>query len=164
MACVCGTSAPMQPVPRADIARKDAEDANQVKTSFLTSMSHELRTPLNAILGYNELLLMGIKGPVSVDQKAALGGIRVAGIHLLGLINEVLNLARLADPKISSPALAVPLSDVLHKTALMIEPQALAPGDCVHVHAVRADAGRRCRSREAAPDSDQSPLQRHQVH
>ena len=71
---------------------------------------------------------MGIKGPVSVDQKAALGGIRVAGIHLLGLINEVLNLARLADPKISSPALAVPLSDVLHKTALMIEPQALARG------------------------------------
>jgi signal transduction histidine kinase len=112
----------------AESERVEAQEAIRIKSSFLTSMSHELRTPLNAILGYNELLMMGIKGPVSVDQKAALSSIRVAGIHLLGLINEVLNLARLEEPKISSPGLPVPLSEVLDKTALMIEPQALARG------------------------------------
>jgi signal transduction histidine kinase len=112
----------------ADGARVAAERAVQTKSSFLTSMSHELRTPLNAILGYNELLMMGIKGPVSVDQRGALSSIRVAGMHLLGLINNVLNLARLEGPAVRLPGDAVPVSEVLNKTALMIEPQASARG------------------------------------
>jgi signal transduction histidine kinase len=112
----------------AEGARVEAESAIRIKSSFLTSMSHELRTPLNAILGYNELLMMGIKGPVSVDQKGALSSIRTAGIHLLGLINNVLNLAKLEGPMARSPGHPVPVSDVLHKTAMMIEPQASARG------------------------------------
>jgi signal transduction histidine kinase len=112
----------------AEGARVEAESAIRIKSSFLKSMSHELRTPLNAILGYNELLMMGIKGPVSVDQKGALSSIRTAGIHLLGLINNVLNLAKLEGPMARSPGHPVPVSDVLHKTAMMIEPQASARG------------------------------------
>jgi signal transduction histidine kinase len=112
----------------AETARVEAEHAIRIKSSFLTSMSHELRTPLNAILGYNELLMMGIKGPVSVDQKGALSSIRVAGIHLLGLINEVLTLAKVQETKAPSPSHAIPVSEILQKTALMIEPQASARG------------------------------------
>jgi signal transduction histidine kinase len=112
----------------ADSARVAAERAIQTKSSFLTSMSHELRTPLNAILGYNELLMMGIKGPVSVGQRGALSNIRIAGMHLLGLINNVLNIAKLEGPAVLLPSAAVPVSEVLRKTALMIEPQASARG------------------------------------
>jgi signal transduction histidine kinase len=112
----------------ADSARVESERAIRIKSSFLTSMSHELRTPLNAILGYNELLMMGIKGPVSVDQQGALTSIRVAGMHLLGLINNVLNIAKLEGPAVRVPGNAVPVSEVLHKTALMVEPQASARG------------------------------------
>jgi signal transduction histidine kinase len=119
----------------ADTAHRAAESAHvetertmRIKSSFLTSMSHELRTPLNAILGYNELLMMGIKGPVSADQQGALSGIRVAGMHLLGLINKVLNVAKHEEPVSRVPSEAVPVNDVLHKTALMIQPQASARG------------------------------------
>jgi signal transduction histidine kinase len=112
----------------ADSARVESERAIRIKSSFLTSMSHELRTPLNAILGYNELLMMGIKGPISVDQQGALSSIRVAGVHLLGLINNVLSIARLEGPAIRLPGDAVPVSEVLHKAALMVEPQASARG------------------------------------
>ena len=112
----------------AESARLEAERAIRIKSSFLTSMSHELRTPLNAILGYNELLMMGIKGPVSVDQQVALSGIRVAGMHLLGLINNVLNIAKAEGPAVRLPGDAVPVNEVLEKTALMTEPQAAARG------------------------------------
>jgi signal transduction histidine kinase len=112
----------------ADNARVEAERSIQIKSSFLTSMSHELRTPLNAILGYNELLMMGIKGPVSADQHVAFSSIRVAGIHLLGLINNVLNVAKLETPAVRVLGDLVPVSEVLRKTALMIEPQASARG------------------------------------
>jgi signal transduction histidine kinase len=81
-------------------ARAAAEEANQAKTDFLTTMSHELRTPLNAIAGYAELLDMGIHGPVSESQREALGRIQHSQRHLLGLINDVLNYARLEAGKV----------------------------------------------------------------
>jgi signal transduction histidine kinase len=112
----------------SESARVEAERAIQIKSSYLTSMSHELRTPLNAILGYNELLMMGIKGPVSVEQQGALSSIRVAGMHLLGLINNVLNVAKRDDPAVRPPGDPVPMSEILQKTALMIQPLASARG------------------------------------
>ena len=76
-------------------ARKEAEEANRAKTDFLAVMSHELRTPLNAIAGHAELIEMGIHGPVTTAQDEALTRIRKSQRHLLGLINDVLNFAKL---------------------------------------------------------------------
>ncbi len=113
---------------RSDTARKDAEHANQVKTSFLTSMSHELRTPLNAILGYTELVAIGLRGPVTVAQLDALGRIQTAGKHLLGLINNVLNFARLKSREVPFVNVDSPVSEVLDGAAQMVEPLASAKG------------------------------------
>ncbi len=75
--------------------RRDAEEANRVKAQFLATMSHELRTPLNAVGGYAELLQLGIHGPVTDAQQEALGRIQRSQRHLLALINDLLNFAKL---------------------------------------------------------------------
>jgi PAS domain S-box len=76
-------------------ARHAAEAANAAKTQFLAVMSHELRTPLNAIGGYAELLLLGIRGPLTADQTADLERIQRSQHNLLSLINDILNYAKL---------------------------------------------------------------------
>ena len=77
------------------LARADAERANRAKSEFLANMSHELRTPLNAIGGYAELIEMGIRGPVTAQQAEDLRRVQASQRHLLGLVNEVLNYARI---------------------------------------------------------------------
>jgi signal transduction histidine kinase len=76
-------------------ARALAEEANKAKSDFLTTMSHELRTPLNAIGGYADLIQAGIRGPVTEDQILDLERIKRSQRHLLSLINDVLNFAKL---------------------------------------------------------------------
>ena len=110
----------------AETARKDAEDANRTKTAFLTSMSHELRTPLNAILGYSELLLMGLRGSLTDDQKDSLSRIRRAGTHLLSLINDVLNFAKLKALKVGFLVADVPVNEMLESASSMVGPQVSA--------------------------------------
>lgn len=79
----------------ADALRRAAEAANRTKTQFLGMMSHELRTPLNAIAGFTELLDMGIEGPVTEKQHAALARIKANQRQLLMLITEILNFVRI---------------------------------------------------------------------
>jgi signal transduction histidine kinase len=74
---------------------KQLEVASQHKSQFLASMSHELRTPLNAILGFNEMILDDVYGPVSAEVKSALEEMQGSGKHLLRLINNVLDLAKI---------------------------------------------------------------------
>ena len=81
-------------VESARIAREEAEAANQAKSVFLTTMSHELRTPLNAIAGYTEILALEIAGPVNEQQRVHLSRIAESERHLLALINDVLNFAK----------------------------------------------------------------------
>lgn len=76
-------------------AKAAAEAANLAKSQFLANMSHELRTPLNAILGFSEVLQHGIAGPLQSRQIEYIGLIRQSGEHLLHVINEILDLARI---------------------------------------------------------------------
>jgi two-component system CheB/CheR fusion protein len=79
----------------AESARVAAETANEAKSRFLTSMSHDLRTPLNAIAGYTDLMELGIRGPVSDAQRTDFTRIKRSTRHLLSLINDILNFAKL---------------------------------------------------------------------
>jgi signal transduction histidine kinase len=110
----------------AEEARNAAAAANRAKSEFLAVMSHELRTPLNAIGGYTQLLETGIYGPVTTEQGEALRRIARSQRHLLGLINDVLNLARVETGRVEYSITDVPLSEVIAELAAMIEPQMAA--------------------------------------
>ena len=108
-------------------ARLEAEKANLAKSEFLASMSHELRTPLNAILGFAQLMEAGTPPPSSA-QKPKIDQILKAGWHLLGLINEILDLAKIESGKVTMSHDPVPLTEVLKDCQAMIEPQAQQRG------------------------------------
>ncbi len=108
----------------AERSRADAEIANRSKSEFLAVMSHELRTPLNAIGGYAELIEIGIHGPVSPEQREALRRIQKSQRHLLGLVNGVLNYARVESGNIDYQLSNVPLDELLATCEALISPQA----------------------------------------
>lgn len=72
-----------------------AESANRAKSEFLANMSHELRTPLNAVIGFSDILIEGMGGPINDAQKEYLSDIKYSGNHLLNLINDILDLSKL---------------------------------------------------------------------
>jgi PAS domain S-box-containing protein len=111
-----------------DRQRSIAEDANHAKSAFLAMMSHELRTPLNAIGGYVQLLEMGVHGPVTSAQLDALGRVTRSQQHLLRLINELLNLARIESGRVDYDLQSIALDDIVQATLPMIEPQLAARG------------------------------------
>src|SRR6185436_16936219 len=75
------------------------QEASRLKSEFLANMSHELRTPLNAIIGFAELMHKGRVGPVSAEHQEYLGDILTSSRHLLQLINDVLDLAKVESGK-----------------------------------------------------------------
>jgi PAS domain S-box-containing protein len=77
------------------LARKEAEDIARLKTQFLATMSHELRTPLNAIIGYTEIQLAGMAGDLNDEQKDYQARVLTNADHLLGLINDVLDISKI---------------------------------------------------------------------
>ena len=112
----------------AERARQAAEDANRSKSQFLATMSHELRTPLNAIAGHVQLLDLGLHGPVTDAQHQALERVNRAQRHLLGLINDVLNYARLESGRVEFDVQPVLVRDVVRDIWPMVEPQLAAKG------------------------------------
>ena len=126
-------------------ARAEAERANRAKSEFLAVMSHELRTPLNAIGGYAELMEMGIRGPITPQQREDLRRVQTSQRHLLGLINEVLNYAKLETGSVHFDLADVPVRDALAAAEALVSPQArakelaLSVGPCPPAVAVRAD-------------------------
>jgi signal transduction histidine kinase len=107
----------------AQEARARAEEANLAKSMFLATMSHELRTPLNAIGGYVQLMEMGIRGPVTPEQREDLGRIDRSQRHLLGLINDVLDFATNEAGNASYARETVKLDAVMEEVEGLVLPQ-----------------------------------------
>ena len=112
----------------AERAQEYAEEANRAKSGFLAMMSHELRTPLNAIGGYTGLLEEGIMGPLVPGQREYLARIKRSQMHLLALINDVLNFAKSESGTIQYAIVPLELRSVLASVAPLIEPMAIARG------------------------------------
>ncbi len=108
-------------------AKSAAEKANLAKSDFLSSMSHELRSPLNAILGFAQLMESDSPPPAR-SQKESIAQILQAGWHLLKLINEILDLAKVESGQVPLSPEPVSLAEVLLECQGMIEPQAQQRG------------------------------------
>jgi signal transduction histidine kinase/PAS domain-containing protein len=109
-------------------ARQEAEAANRAKSEFLAIMSHELRTPLNAIDGYAELMELGIRGPITEQQRQDLARIRKSQRHLLGLVNGVLNYSRTEAGTLHYEVEDVQLDEVLATCEALVAPQVRSKG------------------------------------
>ena len=107
----------------AEDARARAEDANRSKSEFLAMMSHDLRTPLNAIGGYAELLALGVRGPTTPQQLVDLERIRHNQRHLLALVNDVLNFAKIERGELSLKLTPVMLTRILRPMGATVTPQ-----------------------------------------
>ena len=105
-------------------ARDAALEASQLKSQFLANMSHELRTPLNSIIGFSELLLDRIPGNLTDDQDRCVGDILDSGRHLLSLINDILDLAKIEAGKITLARERVRLEEVVQIVMGTVEPLA----------------------------------------
>ena len=93
---------------------KELQEVDQLKSQFLANMSHELRTPLNSIIGFSRVILKGIDGPVTDMQHQDLTAIYNSGQHLLGLINDILDLARIEAGKMELNFEEVKLSEMVN--------------------------------------------------
>ena len=106
----------------------ELENANQAKDRFLASMSHELRTPLNAIIGFTGTLLMKLPGPLTEEQNKQLKTVQGSGRHLLSLINDLLDLAKIESGKVALSPELISCRSLLDEVAAALRPTAEAKG------------------------------------
>lgn len=106
-------------------AREEADRANAAKSEFLSRMSHELRTPLNAILGFGQLMETDQANPIGGEQADNLAEIMIAARHLLGLVNEVLDLSRIESGQIQLSPENTVIRDVIQSCITQMSPLAL---------------------------------------
>ncbi|MDF1502133.1 ATP-binding protein [Roseisolibacter sp. H3M3-2] len=109
-------------------ARTAAESAARTKSEFLATMSHEFRTPLNAILGYAQLLGMGVLGPATPAQHAHLERLQASARHLLGLIDDVLDVAKVDAERLRVRSEALLTGAVVAAAVAVVQPQATMKG------------------------------------
>ena len=125
---------------RALALRIAADDANRAKSAFLANMSHELRTPLNAIAGFAELIDLGLHGPVTEQQHNSLVRIRANQQHLLSLITEIMDYARIGGVRTLRPLIDVSMASVITDVARALSSIVEAKGLTLETPPVPPDA------------------------
>ncbi|NNE31925.1 MAG: PAS domain-containing protein [Winogradskyella sp.] len=105
-----------------------AQSADLMKSAFLATMSHELRTPMNSIIGFTGILLKELAGPLNDEQKKQLNMVKNSGSHLLGLINDILDISKIEAGKLKVSFYAFNYLEALEKTIDFVKPQAEAKG------------------------------------
>jgi PAS domain S-box-containing protein len=123
------------------LQEKNAElaDASLAKDRFLSSMSHELRTPLNAIIGFTGTLLMQLPGPVNVEQERQLRTIQSSARHLLSLINDILDITKIASGKVELNKERFDCRRLVQDVVAMFAPLAHAKGLALRVRQAERD-------------------------
>ncbi len=114
-------------------AKIEAENANQAKSRFLSSMSHELRTPMHAILGFTQLMIIDPDDPLSESHQENINEILKAGQHLLDLINEVLDLAKIESGNIDLNIQSVSPHTIINECISLIAPLAAKHSIKLHI-------------------------------
>jgi signal transduction histidine kinase/DNA-binding response OmpR family regulator len=112
----------------------ELEDANRLKSEFLANMSHELRTPLNSIIGFSEVLGEGLVGELSQPQRGFIGDILSSGIHLLSLINDILDLSKVEAGKMELELEPLDVASLFARSLVVVGQRAAARG-------IRLDTG-----------------------
>jgi signal transduction histidine kinase len=105
---------------------REVERANQLKSEFLASMSHELRTPLHTIIGFAELLGEELEGPLNDKQKRFMSHIHTDSIHLLALINDILDISKIESGRLGLRRETFDIGGVLEEALSSVRPQAEA--------------------------------------
>jgi signal transduction histidine kinase len=109
-------------------AKQTAEAANRAKSEFLANMSHELRTPLNAIIGFSEMIEQKLKGPLSETYRSYGEIVRTSGEHLLAIINDILDIAKLSSGKIELDLEPLDVTEVITEALSIIAKKADSAG------------------------------------
>jgi signal transduction histidine kinase len=117
-------------------AKERAELSDRAKSDFLANMSHELRTPLNAIIGFSEMLVDEKAGPLNPDQKEFLSDILKSGQHLLMIITDVLDLAKVASGKLELKPQSFSLREAIAETCGIVKPMADERNVAINVDAL----------------------------
>jgi PAS domain S-box-containing protein len=117
----------------------ELEGANRAKDRFLAAMSHELRTPLNAVIGFTGTLLMRLPGPLNEAQEKQLKTVQSSAKHLLSLINDLLDVAKIEAGKIEFSPEPTPCTELVESAVASLRPLALSRGLTVEVAAPRDD-------------------------
>jgi signal transduction histidine kinase len=102
--------------------KAELQELDKMKSAFLANMSHELRTPMNTIIGYTEVLLDKIDGPVNDDQEKSLKKVKESAKHLLSLIDDVLNISRIESAKMRLELKECRIKDLIESAVRSFEP------------------------------------------
>lgn len=113
---------------------QEIERANHLKSEFLASMSHELRTPLHTIIGFSELLIEELKGALNIDQKRFVNHIHRDSLHLLELINDILDLSKIEAGRLDLRPELFELAPALDEVLATIRPQGATKSIAIETH------------------------------